>query len=136
MRHSLHAGAPEKKLVASVCLFAVLLLWAPLLAGAWQAHGRACCNNGLCLAHGSLPSHPNAASGSGPDCEHRRTNQKQAGTVNCSMSCCRQSDDFVAASLTFVVPAQSTVFDACVTAVLRLSGPTDLVRPLAPPSPP
>ena len=139
MRHPLLVPmAPGKKLVAGVCLFAILMLWSPLWAAAWQARSMACCNSGLCPVHGYAHSPqptPQPPSDSAPDCGHHSATHKQA--VNCSMSCCHGSADSLTASVTFVLPARSTVFDGSeITAVPRQSSPTDLAASFEPPSPP
>src|SRR6516165_3233341 len=78
MTRSLHRPiAAGRKMGASVCLLAVLVLWAPLGAMALQANGIGCCTAGFCARapHGhqrgaQAPPVQPAAAETSMGCEH------------------------------------------------------------------
>ena len=74
MRHSLHRPiAPGNRLRACVCLLAVLLLWTPLWAAAWQTHNMSCCTDGMCPLHGHAhPAVPKPQAAEPASCRTRR----------------------------------------------------------------
>lgn len=135
--------APGRKLRAGVCLFAVMLLWAPLWAAALHADGMGCCTDGFCPVHGPRKSDQDAAGQSTPavasmECEHQGgTSQNHTGTMKCSMSCCHESGDSLMAAVTFILPAPSTIaLPATATAApaeLSRSEFAPSIEPLSPP---
>jgi len=140
MRHSLQRPiAPGNRLSACVCLLAVLLLWSPLWAAAWQTHTMSCCTDGMCPLHGH--SHPAPPKPQAPDpaqshsdCEHHSATQ---GMMNCSMSCCQDSSPSLTAGIIFVLPTPTMISSSA----LAIAAPqqTSAVAPvpsLDPPSPP
>jgi len=101
-----------RTLRAQVCLLAVLLLWLPLGASAWQACNMACCADGMCMAHGrshspkaAPPSEP-AKQGSGEmDCHH--SGQSDAdGMLACKMDCCHTQQQAMASPIIFLLRAE------------------------------
>ena len=94
------------KIGAWVCLFAVVMLWAPLWATAWQTDGMDCCKGGMCMAHGQGMTHrtsedSGAKQESAPmDCGH----VKHAGLTTCGMNCCHEEESSVVAAVIFVLP--------------------------------
>jgi len=145
MQQSLHvAKSPGRKLGASVCLLAVLLLWTPLWAAAWQASLTACCNRGLCAAHGGPKSdHPAAPRRATlplafEECAHADGGQKHSGLMNCSLSCCQdESNSSWLGSVIFVLPSPAMILraDFASPAPQEISA-LGLVQPFEPPSPP
>jgi len=141
MRPSPHLPiAPGKKLAASVCLLAVLLIWAPAWAAAVESHQTDCCADGLCPAHGHHHK-PNEA-GSHPaqspvDCDHHDGSQKLSGLAPCSLSCCHDSDRPATTAAIFVLPAPAQIDEPAVahTPILipALAYSAYVSDPLAPP---
>ena len=116
MRPSLQLPlAPGKKLAACLCLFAVLCLWAPAWAIAWQAQPMDCCAGGMCSSHGhhSRPSKPASAP---VDCEHHGSTEKSSGLTGCAVSCCHAPEIPAVVSTIFVMPL-STLISAPVVAL-------------------
>jgi len=89
---------------ASLCLLAVVLMYAPFAAAAWSAHGMACCAGDYCPIpehhHRKAPAAPNAAM----DCGHNRN-----AMTACTMSCCHPSDRPLVAPVAFLLPALASV---------------------------
>jgi hypothetical protein len=87
---------------ASLCLLAVVLLYAPFAAAAWTARGMACCAGDHC----PIPQHHHQKAPVGPDvaedCGHNL-----GGLTACSMSCCHPNDRPLVAPIAFVLPASA-----------------------------
>ena len=113
MRPSLQLPiAPGKRLAASFCLLAVLLIWAPAWAAALQSHHMDCCADGLCPAHGhhSKPSEPASHPAQSPmDCDHHDGSPKTSGLMPCSLACCHDSDHATTTATIFVLPAPTQI---------------------------
>jgi hypothetical protein len=132
--------APGRKIGAWVCLIAALLLWSPLWAVAWQAHGMDCCTDGMCAAHGhtnSAPHHPrHSPSPAIPtNCEH----SNETELMQCSISCCPESENThsVTTAITFVLPYPLFVAEPTVTPNSAFPHtPPEFVQSFKPPSPP
>jgi len=111
MKRSLQVPiAPGRKIGAWVCLLALALLWTPLWAAAWQAHGMECCEGGMCAAHGHTKSNRTQPQQSGPskapmNCEHHGA----GGISSCSISCCHESNSSFAVATIFVLPVPTTI---------------------------
>ena len=110
MRRSLHSRIATGRVLAGyTCLLAVILLWAPLWAAAWQAQGMACCNGAMCSAHQhsrSRDSKANQSSAQTPtDCDHGG----HARLTPCTLSCCQNQDHALLASVIFVLPQLAQV---------------------------
>lgn len=82
---------------ACFCLLAVLLLYAPLGAAVWTAHGMSCCTGDFCPSS----SHHHQKTPAAP--AHHNCGQEM-GMTACSMSCCQTPDRPMVASLNFVLP--------------------------------
>jgi len=141
MRHSLHHPiAPGRRLRAWVCLLAILLLWSPLWAAAWQSHDMACCTGGICPLHGHAhPAAPKpqatAPAESPSDCDHHSSNQ--SGIMNCSLSCCQESSPSLTAGIIFVLPAPTMIsYRILATDAPQQISAAGLVPSFEPPSPP
>jgi hypothetical protein len=66
------------------CLFAAVLLFAPMAQAAWSARAAACCTDHHC----PIPQHHHSKSPEhAADCEHA-----VAGMTPCSISCCEKTD--------------------------------------------
>lgn len=144
MKRSLHVPiAPGRMLAAWVCLLAVLLLWTPMLAAAWQAGGMACCAAGMCPVHGhsktnhSSPQQP-AVPEAPMNCGHSGpTSESHSEMTRCSMSCCHENGQSLTAAGIFILPgAVALSKPAIVLAVPRQLAATDFVQSAKPPSPP
>jgi len=103
-----------------VCLIAVLLLWAPAWASAFQAERMACCSGGMCPLHGHAPKKSSHDSdeqkeGQPATCEHH--GHKSA--MDCSMACCHPETPAVAGAIVFVLPI-STDLSADLVAIAAL----------------
>jgi len=144
MKRLLHVPvAPGRIFSAWVCLLAVLLLWVPMWAAAWQAGGMACCNGGMCPAHrAAKTNHAGPRQASAPeapmDCEHHsRSGKGHHGMMSCSMSCCHESSHVLAAAVIFVLPEPAALSLPMETmAAPREFAPTEFVRAFEPPFPP
>src|SRR5271169_661864 len=95
--------APGRIAGAWVCLIAVLLLWAPMLASAWVAHGMTCCTGSMCAVHGNGKTDSSAkrqaAKEEAPvECAHSR-----GLGMACRMSCCPDQSSSVTSTV-YVLP--------------------------------
>ncbi len=129
---------PERAFGAWVCLVAVVLLWAPVWAAAWQADGMACCYGNMCATHGhSKPyRHPSkqAPSQRTPmNCEHHGG----SALPDCSMSCSHEASPPFATAVIFVLPEPSVLSqpDQGIAMPPKLVT-TEFVQSFEPPSPP
>lgn len=138
MRQSLHSPtALGRKLVALVCFLAVVLLWSPLWAAAWQANTMACCNDGLCPAHGKPASSiPEKQQSAAQECEHQGGSQ-HTGNMNCSMSCCHETPVSFTTAILFLLPEPTILSQpaqsVATVSVLAASKCFQSLEPLAPP---
>jgi hypothetical protein len=89
---------------AWLCLAAVVILWMPVLAAAWNAHVMACCDGKMCTTQGhrhSKPTEKPSGEAAAPmDCGH----SQNASTMSCAMSCCHEQEQFTSAGTIFVLP--------------------------------
>ena len=109
MRLSLQTPiAPGKKLAACLCLFAVLALWAPAWAIAWQAQPLDCCVGGMCAAHGHHSKSPERPP-SPMDCDHHAAPSRSSGLVDCAISCCQTPEVPATVSTVFVMPLSAQI---------------------------
>ncbi|MGA2300028.1 MAG: hypothetical protein ABSG77_04955 [Candidatus Acidiferrum sp.] len=138
MKTRRHVPIAPGKLGAWVCLLAVILLWTPLWAMAWQADGMDCCKGGMCMAH--RHSKPDAdrpqqtgAEETPMDCEHHGG----SGLSNCSMACCQENSQILATPAIFVMPEPATIcLPSKATTAPSNFAATEFVQSFAPPSPP
>src|SRR5271165_659102 len=139
MKRSLHIPiAPGRKIGAWVCLVAVVLLWAPLGAAAWQAHGMACCDGGMCATHGhSKPNYSQPRQATPTETPLNCGHHGGTGIANCSVSCCQENNPSFTSAVVFLLPA-AAIFSqpppALATSVKF--APTEFVQASKPLSPP
>jgi hypothetical protein len=136
MRQSHAPGSAGRRLAAVVCLLAVVSLWSPLWATAWQANGMACCNGGLCPAHGKHPL-TIPAQNAPEECERHGGISEPTGSMNCTLSCCQETPASFTGALLFLMP-QPTILSqpdhsAATISVLPPSEFFQSLEPLAPP---
>jgi hypothetical protein len=117
---------------ASICLLAVLLLYAPLAGAAWSSYQSACCTSDQC----PIPEHHHqkspAARAKHLDCGH-----EMAGMMACSMACCHDSDRSAVTSIAFVLPPIIVApGSAAITWPVRFAKPLCFPRAIEPLSPP
>ena len=123
---------------AWVCLVAVVLLWTPLWATAWQTGGMDCCKGGMCMAHRHSKPEPARTQQTGAektpmDCEHHGT----SGMSNCPMACCQQSSHTLATPAIFVMPESVAIcLPSLVTTAPSSFAATEFAQSLEPLSPP
>lgn len=90
-----------RSFLATLCLVAVVLLYAPFGAAAWAVYARTCCtSNAQCPIHGHHHAQTRGNAEHAMDCGH-----EMPGMVECSMSCCQNPDRPVVAPAIFVLPA-------------------------------
>lgn len=111
MRRLRHfSKAPGNKVGACVCLVAVILLWAPLWASAFQASNMDCCNGAMCPLHGHAPKKSSNDANAGKEaplaaCGHHSRNS----AMDCKMACCHPTDPAVTGAIVFVLPTPSGI---------------------------
>jgi hypothetical protein len=127
----------RKRIVAAwICLLAAVALYAPLAGAAWSAHAMSCCTGG---DYCPIAAHHHHQKNQGPqrsemDCGH---DMGLSEMMNCSMSCCQESEQPLVTAVAFVLPDV-----ALVTAAAAVTGAADTLhaieipRSLQPLSPP
>jgi hypothetical protein len=121
-----------------VCLLAVVMLWAPMGAAAWQANGMACCEGGMCAAHGHSKANQPMSRETTPgqsqmNCEHHG----DGGIGSCSMNCGHESSPAVTTAAIFVLPDSAAIGEPGRALAISASlEPTALVPSYDPLSPP
>jgi hypothetical protein len=121
-----------RSFTATVCLFAVALLFAPLAAAAWSSYSAACCTSGQCLIKEHHHQHSHATSENRMDCGH-----EMPGMAACSMSCCQDSARAAIAPGLFVLPASIVVAASTNFApFVDVREPQNFLRSIKPLSPP
>jgi len=122
----------RRSISAGICLFVVVLLYAPLAGAAWSWYQSACCASGQCPIPGHHHQKPPAAPANQMDCEHDKS-----GMMTCSMSCCHDSDRSLVTSIAFVLPPSVAVAaSAAIKSPIELAKPLDFPRSIEPLSPP
>jgi len=122
----------RRSISAGICLFVVVLLYAPLAGAAWSSYQSACCASGQCPIPGHHHQKTPAAPANHMDCEHDKS-----GMMACSMSCCHDSDRSLVTSIAFVLPPSVAVAaSAAIKSPIELAKPLDLPRSIEPLSPP
>src|SRR5438093_1426480 len=99
---------------------------------AWPSYQSSCCSSRHC----QLPAHhhqkPPAAPANHMDCGH-----ELRGMLDCSMSCCHDSDRSQFTSIAFVLPASiAAASSIAITSPIELAKPMDFPRCIEPLSPP
>jgi hypothetical protein len=129
-----NASTPDRLrlLAAWVCLLAAVALYAPLAAAAWSAHSMACCTGDQCPIAAHHHQKKQASPHSDMYCGHA-----MGEMMNCSMSCCQNSEQPIVTAVAFVLP-DATVVSAPIAFVNTTSivESTELPRPAEPLSPP
>jgi hypothetical protein len=117
---------------ASICLLAVVLLYAPLAGAAWSSYQMACCTSGHC----PIPAHHHQKAPAAP-ANHMDCGHEMSGMMACSMSCCHDSDRSLVTSMAFVLPPPALVAAvAAIKAPIEVAKPMDFPRSIEPLSPP
>src|ERR1700682_3629690 len=114
MRHRLlgtvNASSHQRKRIVAawVCLFAAVALYAPLAGGAWSAHAMACCAGDHCpiAQHHRYHGEKQASSRAEMDCGH---DTDSGEVMNCSMSCCQNSEKPLVTAVAFVLPGLALI---------------------------
>jgi len=122
----------RRSLTASLCLLAMIMLYAPLAGAAWSSYQMACCASGQC----KIPEHHHhkipVAPANHMDCGH-----DMGGMMECAMSCCHDSERSFVASIAFVLSAGVVgAMPAATTSRIEFAKPLDLLRSIEPLSPP
>ena len=117
---------------ATLCLVAVVLLYAPLAGAAWSLNSAACCTSGQCPVHGYHHQRAPASSRNPIGCGH-----EMPGMSKCTMSCCHNSDHPAIAPVLFVLPPAVNVsapssFKSSIT-FFKPSNDLRSIEPLSPP---
>jgi hypothetical protein len=117
---------------AWVCLLAAVALYAPLAGAAWSVHSMACCTGDHCPIAQHHHQKKQATPHSDMDCGHGRGEM-----MDCSMSCCQDSEKPLATAVAFVLPHLAPTF-APISAVsaVEAAGAVAIPRPVKPLSPP
>jgi hypothetical protein len=114
-------------------LFAAVALYAPLAGAAWSAHAMSCCTGEYCpiVAHHHHQK-KQATPRSDMDCVH-----DMGEMMNCSMSCCENSEKPLVTAVAFVVPnAALTSAPMAVSGADEALQSFEIPRSLTPLSPP
>ena len=129
---TLRARLRRRKISAAICLLVVVLLYAPLAGAAWSSIQSACCMSGQC----SIASHHHHKAPASPS-NHMDCGHDMSGMIACSMSCCRDSDSSLIASIAFVLPPPVTVAaPEAIKSPVESAKPLDFPRSIEPISPP
>lgn len=117
---------------ASLCLLAVVLLYAPFAAAAWSSYSAACCTTAQCPIKAHHHKNSPASSENHMDCGHDMTEMS-----SCDMSCCQNTERPAVTSMAFVLPAAlSLAGPAVCKAPFQSAKPLDFLRSTQPLSPP
>ena len=125
---------PRRVFRALVCLVAVILLWAPMGAAAWQTNGMACCKGNMCMAHKHSKSKRSEPQQSTLlECAHH----SESEATKCSMSCCHETDPTLIGAVVFLLPTPGMISQSFpVTAALPNFAAKEFLgsfEPIAPP---
>src|SRR5215469_3312592 len=145
MNRSLHVSvAARRKMAGWVCLLAVMLLWAPVWAMALEASAMGCCADGFCgratherQTNQAVKLHP-ATAETPMECEHQGgAARNKAGAMKCSLSCCHEGSEALAAAVLFILPQTASISVplgvAWTSPKLTATGFTQSIEPLSPP---
>jgi len=111
-------------------------LYAPLAGGAWSAHAMACCAGDHCpiAEHHHHHQQEQAPSHAEMDCGH---DMGAGEMMNCSMSCCQNSEKPLVTAVAFVLPDLAlNAASVSVAAVAELAQLLEIPRSTRPLSPP
>ena len=130
----MNASSQDRKrvLAAWVCLLAAVALYAPLAGAAWSVHSMACCTGDHCPIAQHHHQKKHATPHSEMDCGH-----DMGEMMDCSMSCCQDSEKPLATAVAFVLPQQmSALAPACVVPTAETARAVVIPRVVKPLSPP
>jgi hypothetical protein len=121
-----------RSISAGICLFVVVLLYAPLAGAAWSSYQMACCMSGQCPIAAHHHQKTPAAQANHMDCGH-----DMPGMMACAMSCCHDADRSLITSIAFVLPQSVAVAaPAAIQSPIESANPLDFPRSIEPLSPP
>ncbi len=130
----MNASSQDRKRIvaARVCLFAAVALYAPLAGAAWSVHAMACCAGDHCPIAQHHHQKKQASPHAEMDCGH-----DMGEMMNCSMSCCQNSEKPLVTAVAFVLPP--VAFTSAAVSVVDVA--EDLqsleiprsIKPLSPP---
>jgi hypothetical protein len=122
----------KSSLAAWVCLLAAVGLYAPSAGAAWSVHAMACCTGDHCPIAQHHHQKKQASPHSDMDCGHA-----MGEMMDCSMSCCQDSEKPLVTAVAFVLPHLLSGFTPA--SAVPAAEPADAVaipRPVKPLSPP
>ncbi|HEY1423620.1 MAG TPA: hypothetical protein VGF20_09220, partial [Candidatus Acidoferrum sp.] len=100
-----HRRPYTQRIAACACLFALLLIYAPIATATLMTATGACCSGDYCPIHGNhhRNQEPPAQTGENApmDCDHAGHSASKAST--CSMSCCHDAQPSVATAHIFLL---------------------------------
>lgn len=126
-----------------MCLMGMAMLWAPMLAAAWDATWGAnvmdCCKGGMCpvgMMHSKM-RHASPRQGTTEqapmNCEHHG----KSGMCDCSMACGSDSGRVLTAGVIFVLPGPARISQPIDARTLSSNNPlASFEQPFEPPYPP
>ena len=121
-----------RRIVAAVCLLAVMMLYAPLGGAAWASYERSCCTSGQC----KIPAHHHHKMPAAP-ADHMDCGHDMPGMMACAMHCCQDSERTFATPIAFVLPADVRVKTAAPVATsVEISEQREFPQANEPVSPP
>jgi len=127
-----HRQDRSRSFFASVCLFAVVMLHAPLAGTFWSSRGAACCTSDHC----PIPAHHHRKAPAAP-ANHMDCGHDMPGMTACALSCCQNPDRPAITPVVFLLPASLNISElATVESAINLSKPLDFSRSIEPLSPP
>ncbi len=130
----MNASSQDRKRVfaAWVCLLAAVALYAPLAGAAWSVHSMACCTGDHCPIAQHHHQKKHASPHSDMDCGH-----DVGEMMDCSMSCCQDSEKPLVTAVAFVLPQQMFAFaPACLVPAAETARAVAIPRVVKPLSPP
>jgi hypothetical protein len=130
----MNASSQDRKrlLAAWVCLLAAVTLYAPLAGAAWSVHAMACCTGDHCPIAQHHHQKKQAAPHSNVNCGH-----DMGEMMDCSMSCCPNSEKPLVTAVAFLLPPVVCVFaPAAVVSGVGAAHTVAISHPVEPLSPP
>jgi len=122
----------KRVLAAWVCLLAAVTLYAPLAGAAWWVHSMACCTADHCPIAQHHHQKKKASPHSDMDCGH-----DTGEMMDCSMSCCQDSEKPLVTAVAFVLPHLVSAFaPASVVPATESARAVAILRSIEPLSPP
>ena len=122
----------RRSFLASVCLFAVVMLHAPLAGAFWSSHGAACCTSDHC----PIPAHHHRKAPTAP-ANHMDCGHDMPAMTACSLSCCQNPDRPAITPVVFLLPASVNISEPATSeSAINLLNPSDFSQSVEPLSPP